>query len=262
MFLVRWAATLLSLPLVWAGQLARVLQLPLSVPLLKAAWRVGGNGPVALLALVAIRQRVSAEAARAQAARWLALRPQPEITVYAGALALEAGELDSAHDLLARAEAMEPDREGLLEMLQLGVAEKAGGPAALLELAQHLESRTDLAPAASKLVREQLLWDALAGGRWDEARRRAARLWSIEDNPLAATAQWVLARRAGRRATWYDFAGRIKLTAAQAIYFELLGFLALGAMEDARRCLDTLERMEPSLAAAALARAPSKESTV
>ena len=54
MFPLRWGATLLSLPPLWAGKLLYILHKPLGVPLLKLAWMVGGDGEAARLVLGAL----------------------------------------------------------------------------------------------------------------------------------------------------------------------------------------------------------------
>jgi hypothetical protein len=259
MFLLRWTTGLMSLPFLWAGQLAKMLQLPLSVPLLKAAWLIGGDGEVALLALADIQQKDSPEAARAQAAEWMASRPRPEIAAFAGLLAVQANDLESACDLLARGLESGQDRSGMLEMLQVFIAQRTGDPGALLEVARRFESRHDLSPFVSKFVQEQLMFDAMSANRFDEAEQRARRLWSIEDNPAAAHALWVLARRRGEQVPFGRYFDRLTLPEGEKLYLHVMGLLVLGEWNDAAQLLVRLEAIDPQLAAEARRKLQEKE---
>ena len=155
--MVRWITALLSLPFFWAGQLARMFQMPLSVPLLKGAWWIGGDGEVALLALTTIQRMSSADAARAQGKEWMARRPRPEIAGFVGLLAGQAGDLELACDFLTRGRESGQDRGGMLDMLSVFIAAQSKDPAVVLEVARRLEPRRDLPPVVSKFVHEHLL---------------------------------------------------------------------------------------------------------
>lgn len=248
MLVFRGMTWCLSLPLLWLGQLAAMLKTPLSVPLLKAAWYLGGDGKVGVLALARIQEHASLEAAQAKAAEWLAARPRPEIAAQAGLLAIQAQQLDRAADYLARGQQLGPDSAGLLELLEILVAGGTGGAEAVDDLARRFEHRTDLSPIVSKGIHEHLLLEALLAGHFEEAERRAKWLWSIEDAPLAATTFWVLARRRGSQEGLESFCGRQQLAAAQALYFQTLGHIALGDTDAARVTLGSLAEVDSSMA--------------
>lgn len=261
MFLVRWICWLASLPLVWLGQGAAMLGQPVCVPLLKRAWLVGGDGTIALAALARIAQHVSAKAARSQAAEWLARRPQTEIAAYAGMLALGAGETDVAREMFARAQQLGPDRGGMLEVLELLLADADGDAGVGTEVARRLALRDDLSPAASKLVYQQLLWDAMFQGRLDEVRQRAEHVLSIEDDPLAATAMWLVARRDGRPSDLGRELARFDVAPVVRLQLEVLGHLAAGELEEARRALPQLRQLDARAADHAQQCIESKEAS-
>ncbi|MHC4178188.1 MAG: hypothetical protein ACYSWU_11815 [Planctomycetota bacterium] len=248
MFVVRGVTSLLSLPFLWLGQVAAMLKMPLSVPLLRTAWYVGGDGKVAALALARIQEHISLEAARAQAAGWLAARPRPEIAAQAGLLALQDDQLEQASDFLDRGRQMGPDPTGMLELLDILVAVGTGDAEAVIDLARRFEQRTDLMPVVSKGIHEHFLLEALLARQFEEAERRAKRLWSIEDNPLAATTFWVLARRRGSQEDLEAFLGRQRLAAPQALYYQTIGHTALGDADAAQRTLGSLAEVDSSMA--------------
>lgn len=248
MFVLRWVMWCTSLPLAWLGQLAVMLGLPLSVPLLKTAWYLGGEGKVAVMAMAEIQRHVSLHAACAQAAEWVASRPQPEICVQAGLLAIQAQKPEEAEDYLARCQQLGPDPNGLLELLEILVAGSTDGEDAVAELLRRLEHRKDLSPVVSKVVHAQLLWEALLDGRFEEAHRRAEWLWSIEDDPLAATTFWVLARREGKLEDFAVHCARLGLTKSENLYFETVGHIAAGSTGEAQKTLSQLAEVDASAA--------------
>ena len=69
MFLIRWIRTLLSLPVLWLGQLTGMFKLPVAAPLLGLAWAIGRSGEVARMALVSIYTRQNREFALLRALR-------------------------------------------------------------------------------------------------------------------------------------------------------------------------------------------------
>ena len=260
MFLVGWIGWLASLPFVWLGQAAAMLGQPLCVPLLKAAWLLGGEGSIGLAALVRIGQHVSPDASRGQAADWLAWRPQPEIAAYAGLLAMQAGETELARELLARGQQLGPERTGMLEMLELAVADADEAPEAVMETCRRLARRDDLSPPVSKAVHGQLLWDAMLHGRLDEVGRRAEHAWSIEDDPLAATAFWFLARQRGGAGELGSRLDRFELAPPLRLQLEVLGHLAAGDLDEVRQMLPRLREVDPGAADHAERCLRSKES--
>ena len=199
MFIVRLVAWLISLPVLWAGQLASLFKLPAAGPLLEAAWWIGGDGYVANAALADRKQREPAEAVLARALDWLARRPRAEIAAYAGFLAVGQGNIDLTRQLLARGRELGDDPKGLLDLLEFCVVMTAGDKAAIAELISRFASRRDLPPeAADLLLSTQLSW-AMSRGDWPEVERRARHLWSIRNHPTAAAALWALDWRQGRR---------------------------------------------------------------
>lgn len=244
MFLVRTIGWLLSLPLVWMGQGAAMLGQPVCVPLLAAAWRLGGEGNIALAALTRCRQHVSLEAAWRRAVQWLAWRPQPEIAAFAALLAAQAGDLAEARRLVVYGQQLGRDRPGMLELVEFLLADADPDPEVGAETARRLAARDDLSPAVSKLVRGQLLWEAMLAGRMDEVRRRADHLWSIEDDALAATAFWLLDRRQGIAADLAARLDRFDLAPAVRWNLEILGHIAAGDLAEARQMLPRLYTLD------------------
>ena len=150
MFIVRLVAWLISLPLLWAGQLASLFKLPVAVPLLEAAWRIGGDGYVANAALANRRRYESTEAVLAKASDWLAQRPCPQIAAYAGLVAMTEGDLDTAQQLLARGRELGDEPRGSLDLLEACLVCKSDDKAAGDELVARWASRRDLSPAVSE----------------------------------------------------------------------------------------------------------------
>ncbi|OHB72782.1 MAG: hypothetical protein A2V70_12385 [Planctomycetes bacterium RBG_13_63_9] len=248
MFVWRGLMWCLSLPLLWLGRLAAMWNMPVSVPLLKGAWHLSGDANVAVVALSAIERHASREAAQAQAAAWLATRPSSQLVAYAGLLAVQAEQWEQAQILLARGLELGPDPAGLLELLEVSIPSSDGRDAATTELARRFELRKDLSPPVSKIIHTTLLWNAVFSGRFEEAQRRANWLWSIEDDPSAATTFWVLAKRRGSEDSLDEYLGRIRLTAPQRLFFEAMGLVAVNATDEAREVLAALSEFKPSLA--------------
>lgn len=248
MFLVRPIATLLSFPLIWAGRLLALLQMPWSVPLLKAAWSIGRDGEVALAALRSIQQHLGPEAARAQALEWLVWRPQTEIAAWAGLMALQAGHVPAAKMFLSQGQQLGPDRGGLIELLEYYVTSQSGDREATAELARRFELRKDLALPVSRRARVDLLWNALLRGRWDEAQRRAKFLWSIDSDPTVAAALWALAQRNGDNRQAQKYLAAIQMPEAEKLYFIALGRGAVGLRDEARMTVLLLRNLDAGLA--------------
>ena len=248
MFVARWIGWLLSLPFVWLGQGTAMLNLPLCVPLLEIAWLLRCECTIGLAALARIGQYVSPEAARRRAAEWLTRHPQPETAAYAGVLAMQAGEPALARELLARAQQLGGDRSGMVEMLELAVADAEESSEAVTQTCRRLAQRDDLSPSVSKLVHQQLLCDAMVHGRLDEVQRRGEHLWSIEDDPLAATALWAVARRRGEGESLEARLRRFELAPPARLQLEVLGHLAAGKPDEVRKMLAQLRETDPRAA--------------
>jgi hypothetical protein len=248
MFLVHWIATLLSLPLVWAGRLTALLQMRLSVRLLNAAWQLGGDGEVAMSALRGVQKFLGDGAARAQALEWMIWRPRTEIAAWAGLMALHAGDLPTAKMFLSQGQQRVPDRGGMIELLEYYLVVQGGDRSAIAGLASRFELRRDLAGPVSRLARVQLLWSAMLHGRWEEARLRAEFLWSIDSDPAVAAALWALAQRDGDEPLAQKYQGCIHMPEAQKLYFIALGRTAIGLREEAQMTVLLLEKLDPALA--------------
>ena len=248
MFLARSIATLLSFPLVWAGRLLALLQMPWSAPLLRAAWSIGRDGEGALAALSAVQRHLGPEAARAQALEWLVCRPQTEIAAWAGLMALQAGDLPSAKMFLSHGQQLGPDRGGLIELLEYYVTSQGGDREATAELARRFELRKDLALPVSRRARVDLLWSALLRGRWEEAQGRARFLWGIDSDPTVAAALWALAQRNGDDRQAQKYLAAIQMPEAEKLYFIALGRGAVGLREDARMTVLLLRKLDAGLA--------------
>jgi hypothetical protein len=248
MFLIRWTKTIVSLPLVWAGRLAGLLQMPWGTPLLKMAWAVGGDGEVALSALRGIQSRIGPESARAQALEWMVWRPQPEIAAWAGLTALGAGDLPAARMFLSQGQHLGPDRGGLIELLEYLIASESEDPGAMTELTGRLELRKDLSAAVSRLLQVRLLWNAVFQRRWEDAQQRASRLWSIESEPAVAVALWALAQRNGNAAQARHYLEGVQMPEPQMLYFMAVGYMAIGRREEAQKTVSSLQTLDAALA--------------
>jgi hypothetical protein len=220
-----------------------------SVPVLKAAWWMGGDGSVAAAALSGLRRDLGPEAARAQAAHWMARRPQAEIAGAAGALALEANDLPAAEAFLARGRAAGRDRSGMLDTVDFFVTSLRGTPGEAADVARRFEARRDLPPVASRVLLSTVLWDNLRRGRFDEARRRAKHLLEVEDLPLAHLALWALAKRDGRPREAARHLARATLPTPQCLRYMFQGALAIGADDEAAEFIARLRDLDIALAA-------------
>jgi len=239
MFLIRWIRILLSLPLQWAGQLAGILGLQQSAGLLTVAWRISEDGETGSLALAAIGRYGSPDQQIATGLAWLDGCPRVEIAGLTGLAAMQVGDEPTARDMLQQCGQLGGDRDGLAEMLELLVARRFGEFGETTACARRLEPRDDLSPTVSRMIGEELLWDAMLHGRLDEARRRAERILAVGDNPSAGIA---LAALGG-----YD-PGESPLPPAQDIYYRFLAAVSVGATARAEELIGRLDQLDPSLA--------------
>lgn len=240
---------LASLPFLWAGQLAGVFHLPVSVPLLDLAWAISRDGNFGRTALMGLYRQEGPEAAQAQAAAWMDQHPRPEIASWAGMLAAGAGDLDQARSYLARGREIGDDPAGMFELLELTIAFHRDDYQRLRQLTASLGARRDLAPSVRKLVLEQGLWQAMLDRQFDQARARAQYLLEVEDNQPADMALLALARRDRDPALIRRCLERTAaLPARDKLYFQFLGSLAIGAADDARRSLAELRELDPAMA--------------
>ena len=248
MAILRLLRMFVALPFFWLGQLLGMLKSPSCMPFLKAAWSIGRNENMGLVALVKIQQLESIQSARTQAAAWLASDPCPGIAAFAGLLALDAGDLEDAARCRDLCLGLGGDRKGLIEWLELMLANKNNNDQASADLHQRLALRTDLSPLVSKYLLEISVIEALFGKNWIDAEIPAKRLWSIEDNPWAATAFWVLDRQNGKSEDFQNYIKKIKLTPGQVIFFQTAAWSVIGEMEQARQSFDLLRQTDAALA--------------
>jgi len=246
MFLVRWIRKALSLPFLWLGELAGMVNTPASVPLLKAAWHISGDGAVAMQALAAVGKTMGPAGARLHAAVWMQSRPRPGIAAYGGLIALEEGDTDEAKGLLAWGRMLGDDKAGMLDLLEYMLANRSGDADAEIELARRLELRKDLSPYLSKLVLSELLLDALMAGRHDEADRRADHLLEVEDVPVARMVKWALAMGRGDRPQADGHLAGAAMPPEQKLYYQALGYRAVGLEAEAAEVLAELRERQAS----------------
>jgi hypothetical protein len=245
---------LLSLPFLWGGQLTGMFQMPLSIPLLKAAWRISADGEIGLKALVAIQTHGQAAEAIGCALAWIEKTPRVELTAYAGLLAANAGLGDIARNMLIMSQQLGKDKQGLTECLEYLIALRFDdSPTATVDCARGLESRSDLSPTVSKMVHTELLWTDLLGGKLDQAQRRAERMTAVADEPIASVALAAIARHDGN-----DFSAErhisktAKLPAAERHYYHFLAACGTGADDEAREHLAKLNDLNAALAETAV----------
>ncbi|MEN6449448.1 MAG: hypothetical protein ABFC96_03070 [Thermoguttaceae bacterium] len=246
MFLIRFFAWLVSLPILWAGQLAALVKLPITGSLLEAAWWVGGDGRVAVAALAVRQQRESPEAIRQLVSEWLTRRPHPQIAVSAGFLAVEASDFDWARQMVALARELGDEKEGRLDLLEgLIVIKSDEGAEALMS---RWKSRRDLPPAASAFVHQWLLWNAMMAGRWPEVERRAKHLRSIQTDQATVAAFWALDWQRGKRRDLDDAFRQAKILPERVLDSRAMAYAAVGAVEESRRAIDAIRQIDPALA--------------
>jgi len=249
MFLIRGILKLLALPLVWAGRLCAMLHLPADAELLKAAWAVSGDGQTGRMALAHIRARMGLSLARAQADLWTQRRPRPEITAYAGLLALEQADPASARAYFERGRELGGDPAGMGELLEFMLAAHDDDPDAMRAVARRLALRRDLSPTVSKLVHTELMWDAMLAGRLDEARATAGRLLAVADQASAEVALWAIARHdRNAYAAEIHLRRAAKLPPDQRAYYMALGAASIGQADEAREILAALRERNERLA--------------
>jgi hypothetical protein len=248
MFLFHLITWVSALPLYWLGQLLGAAKSPACLPPLKAAWWIGRDDRMGLAALRKIHQLESPESARLQADSWLAAEPRPGMACFAGLLALAAGDWDNAVRLRDLCRERGGDGEGFIDWLDLQLVNRFNDRQAIEDLYRRLETRKDLTPLVAKTVLDYFLIQAMFAKNWEEAERRAKHLWSIEDNPMAATTLWALNRRRGKAEPLDGYLKNARTTPGQALYCQVLGHFILDELDLARRALDQLRGADAALA--------------
>ena len=239
---------LLSLPFLWGGQLTGVFQMPISIPLLKAAWWISADGRVGFTALKAIARHSGAPEAIGCATAWMGKQPRVELAAYAGLLAAGAGLGDIARDMLGRCGQFAADVLGLTELLEFTIAKRFEPLGSAADCARRLEDRNDLSAAVSGMIHTELLWDAVLAGRLDEARRRAEFMLSVGEAPAAHVVLSALARYHGNEIGASRHMDQAKLPPAEMYYYRFLAACGTGADEEARELLAELGDRDVSLA--------------
>ncbi|MHC4716366.1 MAG: hypothetical protein ACYS5V_05300 [Planctomycetota bacterium] len=253
--MIRLLRKLFALPFLWVGQLAGMFSPAVSSSALKAAWWISGDGHTGRLALIRLAQQYGHEAALSEALRWMQTRPRPEVAAFAGVLAGQAGRQDEARRLLEQGRQSGDDPRGMLELLEVMLACEGGDGERILQTSREMEARRDLPPDVSRMVLHQLLGNALAEGRFDEARQRARLLLEVADDMPAHVALWALARREGRTDRADGHLRRaFSADPAGCLYHQVLAALAIGEDEQARHCLAELEGHNSAMAQALRAR--------
>ncbi|MDP6046265.1 MAG: hypothetical protein QGG25_11700 [Phycisphaerae bacterium] len=251
MFLIRFIRILLSLPFVWVGLLSGMFQLPISIPLLQAAWWISADGQMAVNALSTMVKHERTEEALACAMVWMEKQPSAELAAYAGVLATitQTPGPDIARDMLERAKQFDKDKLGLVELLEFMIAQRFGPMGAAADCARRLESRNDLSPNVSDVIHSVLLWVDMLARRFDDVKQRAQFMLSIGESPPANLAMAALTRRDGDEIgalRHTDNAAKMDLT--HRYYYRFLAAWAFGAEVEASEYLEKLREREAELA--------------
>jgi len=247
MFIVRWVRTLLSLPILWLGQLALNFNTPASIGLLSAAWAVGRDAEVGRSALAAIQRLRGRDTALAQARHWLERHPRPHFAAFAGLMALEGGDAEGAKAFLARGRELDDDPMGGLDWLEYLIAHRSE-QSVLSEVARRFEMRKDLPPDLTKTVLTELMFDDLMNGRLEGAKLRAERLVEVAEDPPSEMVLWAVATHADDSSRAERHLGRADMPPAQKSYYQFMGYLAIGRSAEAREVLTQLRDQDEALA--------------
>ena len=240
---------LLSLPFLWGGQLTGMFQMPISIPLLKTAWRISADGEIGFTALTAIARRQDSGQALACALEWMETHPRTETAAYAGILAAGEGLGDIARDMHARCLSMSKDKLGVVELLEFVIAQRFEPFGASIDCARRLENRTDLSPTVSGLVQTELLWLAMFVGRFDDADRRGQRMLAVGEAPVASAVLAAISGRNGNEpAVARHMSDAAKLQPAELHYYSFLAFAAAGSDARAQQHLNKLREHNSAMA--------------
>ncbi len=248
MFLIRWTRTLLSLPFLWVGQVMAMFNMAPAAYLLKTAWAISGSGEVALNTLIFLNKIGRGRAAREQADIWMARRPRVEIASFAGLLAIDDGDLETAKTCLRRCGDLGEDRTGMVDLLEFFVASREDNQTTR-QTVNRLAKRNDLPPILTKLLLTELIWSGLLEGNFDEARQRAMHLLEVDDDPRSHLAMWAIERHEGNeQAAEAHLPPTMALPQADRLNFQCLGAHAIGQRDEARTYLTQLRQVDPDRA--------------
>jgi hypothetical protein len=248
MILISTIRMLLSLPFLWCGQLAGMFQMPVSIPLLKAAWWVSTDGQVGLKALTAVANLGENSEAIGCALAWMEKYPRVELAAYAGLLAANAGLDDIARNMLVMCQQLGKDKQGLTELLEFTIAKHYEPLGAAGECARRFENRNDLSPNVSVMISTELLWEAMLTGHLDEVKRRAEHMLSVGVAPVASVAMAAMASKRGDLMAAAKHMEQAKLPPVEMHYYRFLAACGIGADDEAREQHERLGEYNASLA--------------
>ncbi len=198
MFLVRWIRKLVSLPPTWLGFALAMLKQPGPAhALLAVGWHISGDERLAVLALSQLISTHGLPGAYAKAQVWALRNPGPGLTAFAGLLALDLPDVDSAREWMSRLGLDDSDREGWCDMLRFRIRSDSANPSELRRMTEELADRHDLSPGLCRLLSGQRIFLAALDGEYEVADELAWRVLEIDADEDALMARWALAPRLG-----------------------------------------------------------------
>lgn len=195
MLLLRWVGYLLAIPLRLVARGLGLLGMP-NYRLDGIIWFLGGDQPWALAALSPLLTQERHHEVLALAEQWNSLRAAPSLKGLAGIMLQDKGDIAAANQAFLDGRQMaQPDPTGMLDLLEFGLARANEDPLVGRECAIRLEQRRDLPAQVRRLVLCDRMFDAMLKRDFEDARRRAMLLLTIQDEPLAEAVLWALAAR-------------------------------------------------------------------
>ena len=125
MFLIQWFARVVSLPLLWAGRLLLGLRSPAGLTLMQAAWRIGGEGEAARMALGGLVVAGQGQFARQLPRSGCRIARGRRSPRFAGLMAIDDKDDSLAKEWLARGRGVDKARNEGLDLLEFYVAERS-----------------------------------------------------------------------------------------------------------------------------------------
>ena len=241
---------LVSFPIVLFGKVFAALNLPLAIPLLKIGWFIGRDEIAAVVALAQITKEQGPETALAQAEVWLSKHPQLALAACAGMTARDLGDYEKARSFLEKGRTLGDDSHGLLDLLEMSLAERTNDPESGIKIAEKLSRRNDVSPMVSELALIAMLWKEMLYRRFSEARVLALRLLAVDNEPKASIAMWALERLEGRTESAEKYL-RIAdvLPKDQRLYLTYLACFTAGFTEQAHEALTELREVNSDYSA-------------
>lgn len=250
MWFVQLVRFLASWPLQALGVLViAVAKHPAGAALWRAAWRVSGDGLVALRAFAAIRQVQGIAQAKEFACQAAQRHRCVELAVLVGLYALEDDQIDLAGQWLAYAKSLGKDRQGLLELLEFHLAMKGRPMAECAEIAEQLRQRTDVSPTVKLAAHEELAWQAVLRRDFGRAKALAGHVLSVGDNFSLGMAAWAAHTATGDRRPAEAFLGSAKeIVPGHRLAFEVRADYAMGDRQAMAEKMERLAEINPPLA--------------